>query len=604
MGKNMITHTNGAEIYFADELLKGIKESPLPPATGIKRLSNLHDLQERQVDLEMLNTELCHVIEARTKTERLLGNFTNLYDYAPAGYFTLDPEGIIRAANQTGAEVLGVKHSQLVGRRFEHFVSPQTRPDFHKFLEKLLAGTPSGAHEIALLGEGISTHYIQIEAMAAAASAQEFCIVVTDITERKRTEDELRKAKKAVKTMRMAKELAESATRAKSQFLAVMSHELRNQMCGIHGLLQIALGEELDPKVRNYLEGALHSSNSLLEIVNDTLDMAKIEAGKLTLVEKPFSLRSCVAEVADNVSAEVGRKGLGLEFRMPEDMPGAVSGDQLRLRQVLANLIGNAVKFTDHGKVSLQVSTGKRTSNGKREVTFAVEDTGIGIPDDKKSLLFRPFSQLETSHCRSQCGTGLGLSISRELVDLMGGTLCCKSKVGVGSTFSFTIPLGEIKSEGKLQADAEPNAPGATLSLPDDRMPNLLLAEDDPINRQVFEAMFKRMHVALDIAQDGRQALEMWEKGKYDLVLLDVQMPRLNGFEAARAIREKERSLGGHTPIVAITAHALQEVEEKCLAAGIDNYISKPIDLRNCLQVVGEMLRKNHGREAAIQAKP
>ena len=604
MGKNMITHTNGAEIYFADELLKGIKESRRPPAMGINTLSRLNELQESQIDLELLNTELRHVIEARIRTERLLGNFTNLYDYAPVGYFTLDPEGIIRAANLTGANLLGVKRSQLVGRRFEQFVFPQTRPDFDKFLEKLFAGRSNGACEIGLWGEGISMQYLQIEAMAAAASEQEFCIVVTDITERKRAEDELRKAKKAVKMMRMAKELAESATRAKSQFLAVMSHELRTQMCGIHGLLQIALGEDLDPKLRNYLEGALHSSNSLLEIVNDTLDMAKIEAGKLTLVEKPFSLRNCVSEVADNVIAEVRRKGLGFEFRMPQDMPEAVVGDQLRLRQVLTNLIGNAVKFTDQGKVTVQVSSGTNTSNRKREVTFAVTDTGIGILDDKKSLLFRPFSQLETSHGRSQCGTGLGLSISRELVDLMGGTLCCKSKVGVGSTFSFTIPLGEIKSEGELQANAEPDAVGTLLPLPEGRMPSLLLAEDDPTNRQVFEVMFKRLHVALDIAADGRQALEMWEKGNYDLVLMDVQMPRLNGFEAARAIREKERRLGGHTPIVAITAHTLQEVEEKCLAAGIDSYISKPIDLKNCLQVVGEMLRKNHGRAATIEAKP
>jgi PAS domain S-box-containing protein len=604
MGKNMITHTNGAEIYFADELLKGIKESPCPPATGIKTLSSLHDLQEHEIDLELLNTELRHVVEARTKTERLLGNFTNLYDYAPAGYFTLDPEGIIRAANQTGADVLGVKRSQLVGRRFEQFVSPQTRPDFHKFLEKLFAGSSNGAYEIALQEEGISTQYVQIEAMAAAASAREFCIVVTDVTERKRAEDELRKAKKEVKAMRMAKELAESATRAKSQFLAVMSHELRTQMCGIHGLLQIALGEDLDPKLRNYLEGALHSSHALLEIVNDTLDMAKIEAGKLTLEEKPFSLRSCVSEVADNVIAEAGRKGLGFEFRMPQDMPEALAGDQLRLRQVLVNLIGNAVKFTDQGEVTVQVSTGKITSNRRREVTFAVTDTGIGIPEDKKSLLFRPFSQLEASHGHSQCGTGLGLSISRELVHLMGGTLCCKSKVGVGSTFSFTIPLGETKSEGASKADARPNATETIFSLPGGRMPSLLLAEDDPTNRQVFEAMFKRMHVALDIAEDGRQALEMWEKGKYDLVLMDVEMPRLNGFEAACAIREKERTRGGHTPIVAITAHALQEIEQRCLAAGIDSYISKPIDLRNCLQVVGEMLRKNQDSDGTIQAEP
>ena len=602
MRKNSITQGRGTEIRFADELLKGIKERAHPLVTVLKPLNRQHYLQKHEIELEMLNHALRHIIEARAKAETLLGKYINLYDCAPAGYFTLDREGTIRAANLTGANILGVKRSQLIGKNFEHYISPETCPDFDIFMRDLFSTPPSGACEIALLGEGSYTHFVQIETMASV-SQQECCLVVTDITERKWAEEQLRKTKKELKAMRMAKELAESATKAKSQYLAVMSHELRTQMSSTHGLLQIALGEDLDPKLRGYLEGALSSSFSLLEIVNDTLDMAKIEAGKLTLEEKPFSLRMSVTEVSDSVIPEIRRKGLGFTFSMPEDLPVAVVGDQLRLRQVLTNLISNAAKFTEHGEVTVRVYSGPKTLDAKREFTFAVTDTGIGIPEDKQDLLFQPFSQVETSHGHSHCGTGLGLSISRELVELMGGTISCTSTVGVGSTFSFTLPFAEIYPEGELQAYAAPISTESLSALPEHWTPHLLLAEDDPGNRQLFEAMFQSTRVALDIAVDGKQALEMWQKGKYDLVLMDVQMPRLSGFEATRSIRERELRLGGHTPIVAITAHAFKEIEEQCLATGMDGYISKPINVKKCLQTVGQMLGKNHPGDGTVVAK-
>ena len=242
--------------------------------------------------------------------------------------------------------------------------------------------------------------------------------------------------------------------------------------------------------------------------------------------------------------------------------------------------------------MKVHVYLGGRTNAGKREVTFAVTDTGVGIPDDKKDLLFRPFSQVESSHHHS--GSGLGLAICRELVDLMGGVIGCESKLGMGSTFSFTIPLGETASTGELTGDCEPVSPVTAPSLPSDWMPRLLLAEDDPINRKVMAAMLQPEHLAVDIVEDGWQALEMWRNGKYDLILMDVEMPRLNGGEVTRIIREKERALGVHTPIVAMTAHSFAEAEKICLATGIDSYISKPIDFRECLQVVGRMLGKHH----------
>jgi CheY-like chemotaxis protein len=236
--------------------------------------------------------------------------------------------------------------------------------------------------------------------------------------------------------------------------------------------------------------------------------------------------------------------------------------------------------------VEVRVTAGRTASDEKREFTFPVTDTGIGIPSDKKELLFRPFSQVDDSHSRSYGGTGLGLAISRELVERMGGTISFESEEGVGSSFSFTILLREAKLESNALTSAGSQSIESTIPVSERvRIPRLLLAEDEPVTRQVLGLMLTRSNYYLDFAEDGLKAVDMWEKGEYDLVLMDVQMPKLSGFETARAIREKERERGVHTPIVAMTAHAFKEDEHMCLAAGMDAYISKPIDLKELLQL-------------------
>ena len=263
------------------------------------------------------------------------------------------------------------------------------------------------------------------------------------------------------------------------------------------------------------------------------------------------------------------------------------------MRQVLLNLIGNAVKFTTAGKVDVRVTTGKTTSGGKREFTIAVTDTGIGIPDEKKELLFRAFSQIDDSHTRNYGGSGLGLAISSEIVALMEGTISFVSKEGMGSTFYFTIPLGDAGMDNDalsvielLSSEMTPPAQAG------DRIPHLLSAEDDPVIRGILGLMLRQANYHVDFAEDGLKAVEMWEKGEYDLVLMDVQMPRLNGLEATRAIRAKERERGGYTPIVAVTAHARKEDEERCLDSGMDAFISKPIDFKKCIAVINGLIRE------------
>jgi CheY-like chemotaxis protein len=300
----------------------------------------------------------------------------------------------------------------------------------------------------------------------------------------------------------------------------------------------------------------------------------------------------------------VRRKGLDFALSVADEAPETVVGDELRLRQVLLNLIGNAVKFTEGGKVVVRVTAGETISDGRREFTFAVTDTGIGIPNDKKELLFRAFSQVDNSHTRSYGGTGLGLAISREIMELMGGTISFESEEEVGSTFSFTIPLREARLESDTLSVAESQSTKTTIpALEEERIPRLLHAEDDPVIRLVLGLMLQQAKYNIDIAEDGLKAVEMWEKGEYDLVLMDVQMPRLNGLEATRAIREKERECGGHTPIVAVTAHASKEDEDRCLAAGMDAFVSKPIDFKACLQLIEETLKETasvSGRKTGV----
>jgi CheY-like chemotaxis protein len=386
-----------------------------------------------------------------------------------------------------------------------------------------------------------------------------------------------------------ARVAAERANLAKSQFLTNISHELRTPMTAIIGMTDLALTEDLSPQVREYLAAVGTNAHLLLELLNEILDLSKLEAGKLALESAPFSLRQIIDDLSQTFDYRAGQKGLKFNSSIAPSVPDRLVGDSLRLRQILINLLNNAVKFTDHGRVALQVDV---ESADEREawVRFAVSDTGIGIPPADQERIFAPFTQVDATSARVHAGTGLGLAIASELIRAMNGFRSLRSEVGHGSTFSFTVPL---PVESKKHVEAAPKRPTARersappnllMQGPAPARLRVLLAEDTPTNQLlVVHALSKRGH-DVEVARDGRAAVDLARRKSYDLILMDLQMPGMDGFEATAAIRE----LPGldRTPIIALTAHTMVGDRERCLAAGMEGYLPKPLDLEELIEAV------------------
>jgi PAS domain S-box-containing protein len=650
--------------------------------------------------------EQTEIIRRRLESEGALKRrYQDLIDNANDMIFVLDLQGRFRSFNKAAERVLGYRRQEVLGREVASFLASDASPRVLAALHLAAQGEGRPTDEWIMLSKDgrrvpLEVSLRVIEETRTPVGMQG---IARDITERRLAEE----------TLRSAKDAAEAASRAKSEFLANMSHEIRTPMNGIIGMTELTLDTELTVDQRQYLDMVKSSADSLLVVINDVLDLSKIEAGKLDLDPVAFNLQECLAECLKPMAFRADQKGLELTCDVHPEVPREIFADPIRLRQVVINLMGNAIKFTDRGEVGLEVSVESPEDEGIR-LRLAVRDTGIGIAPEKQRIIFEAFSQADNSAARKFGGTGLGLTISSRLIEMMGGRIGVQSALGRGSCFTCVVPVGIPKSAAVQEAFETPELTGLsalvvddnatsrrilaatlrqcgmlpalaesgrealtllervetsgspfTLLLVDLHMPGMsgfelvestrkfldvrktniimlssagqrgdaarcrqlgiagtltkpivpselrtailkvlgpkepqaapppavtrdsveentrrlriLLAEDNPVNQMLAVRFLEKRGYSVVVAGNGREAVERLAGGRFDLVIMDVQMPEMDGFEAAREIRAGETRTGAHVPIIAVTAHAMHGDRERCLAAGMDGYISKPL---------------------------
>lgn len=373
---------------------------------------------------------------------------------------------------------------------------------------------------------------------------------------------------KLVTNLKEAKEKAEAASSAKGRFLAQMSHEIRTPMHAISGLTELALNAAESPQQQELLGNIQHAADHLLSLVNQVLDFSKMESGAIELEQLAFDLRKTISAVMLPFDVQIRAKGVTFLLTYAEELPTYVLGDPTRLRQVLVNLLGNAVKFTQQGQICLSVAKGEQQGE-QFELLIKVQDTGVGIPQEKLGQIFTPYAQASASTTREFGGTGLGLSIVRQLLEVMHGSITVESQVGIGTCFHVVIPVSTADHDDLARR----------MDTPEVAPKRVLLAEDSPVNRAMLVKLLEKAGHTVDAVADGRSAVKQWQAASYDLILMDIQMPEMDGFGASRAIRAIEAQQGGHVPIIAMTGQGTPEDSEACAQAGMDLHLKKPVQL-------------------------
>jgi PAS domain S-box-containing protein len=536
--------------------------------------------------MQSINVQVANTLQ-RMRAEAALrdaeAQYRQLVESSTDVAWRIDQSGRFTFLNSAAERVLGFRPNELTGKPFTSISDESASERDRVALAHLLSGDELWGYET--VGRNAAGGKVHLKLSARPQRDEGGRIIgaqgiLHDISLEVSTRDALR----------LARETAEQADAAKSAFLANMSHEIRTPMTGILGTADLILDSELTPEQRRSVELIVASGETLLTIINDILDLSKIEAGQLELEDIRLNLHEILRDTVSLMNSAARNKGIELTLDLSSDVPRAVRGDPTRLKQVLNNLVSNAIKFTTRGGVTVSASVMSRKGE-MAIVRFAVRDTGIGIAPEAAARIFEPFRQADTSITRNYGGTGLGLSISRRLVEMMGGTLEVDSIPEVGSEFHFTIGFVVAQATGEMPAMKAP-ASASPKSL------RVLIAEDNPVNQEVAGAMLRRRGHQVDIVNNGREAVDAVAKQHYDLVLMDLQMPILDGLGATAEIRAAEK--GRRVPIIALTANAAGGEREKVIAAGMDDYVAKPFRAGDLIDAVEAVATPNSPRQSGV----
>jgi PAS domain S-box-containing protein len=527
-------------------------------------------------------------ISSQKEAEKALieseSNYRQLIEYGQALVMIHDSKGIIRDVNKRITEILGFPKKRMIGEPLEHYLEMESEKSINNYMLELIRH-PSHRGVMRLKTVNYETVYWAYRSIRQKVGETEQVIVYAhDISERVKAEKELLKAKT----------LAEETAKMKQQFLATMSHEIRTPMNAILGFSRLLLEAKLKDDKQEWAESIHLSAENLLDIINDILDFSKIEAGKMTLENTVFSFQDIFHRQEIIHRANAKEKGISLTFKVDDKLPANLYGDVTRLSQVLTNLLSNAIKFTKEGSVSLDVSQ-LEVSNNSMKILLKVTDTGIGIPENKKDKIFESFTQVQQDNNRLYAGTGLGLSIVKNIVDLMEGEITIESEVNKGTCCNLIIDF-PIKKDASAKIEEKPKSSIEKVSLEGYK---ILLAEDNLLNQQLALNVLKNRGVAVDVADNGQIALDMHKKNDYDVILMDIQMPIMDGIEATMHIRSLENKRKAQIPIIALTAHALENEKDEYLAKGLNEVLSKPFKPDELAFVIAA-----HGKKQVKLATP
>lgn len=558
MGMKMVGFNENGEVKH-EAVKEGFDYSPAACKDMAKVLS---ELKANQAELEIQNENLI-------VSEKLKGKATqryySLYNDAPVGYVNLDGEGIIKDCNLKAIEFLGMPKAMIINKPFVLYIDNEYHEEFFKHLNRAFYSEGQKVCEIKLKATGNRNLFVQLVSSVSRELEDEPDICLTAIID-------ISEHFKIMNELKSAIEETERAYAAKDVFLANMSHEIRTPLNGVMGMTEIILRTELNDVQKSYVESIRTSSKVLLKIINDIFDYSNVWEKNLEVIPEEINLKRMINDVTSSMINDFLRKKIKYSSSIDEDLPDLLRGDSAKIRKILENLMDNALKFTQNGSITLKVSSAERS--GKRiSIRFDIKDTGIGIPVDKQDMLFKVFSQIDSSYTKRFSGTGVGLSICKKMVDVLGGSIWVKSKEGVGSTFSFVVPLEYSKPE-QICIDEVNNSMDTLV-----KKSKILVVEDDEISSKILVIYLREKNYDVTTARNGKEALELLKGMSFNLILMDIQMPILDGVSTAVIIRSNEAKTNTHTPIIATTAYALRGDREKFINAGMDDYVTKPFDL-------------------------